>query len=107
VVSQTPANGTTFGQGAAFTTTWVLQNTSDTNWMLGEYDLRFVSAINNTRLHQGADVYDINSRVDVGWTYNFSLSMIAPFSTGTFGETWEVIRGNQTICQFSMSIQVR
>jgi hypothetical protein len=32
--------------------------------------------------------------------------MIAPFNAGTFGELWEVVLGNQQICQFYIYIVV-
>jgi hypothetical protein len=96
-----------FSPGASFTTTWVLQNTSTTRWALGEYDVVFIGAYNNIRLHQGSDVYDISSTVEPGWTYSFSLPMIAPFTPGVYGEAWQVVLGNQTVCPFYVYIEVR
>jgi uncharacterized protein YraI len=94
VVSQDPSDGTVFEAGASFTTTWVLQNNSGSNWSDGEVDLRYVGAAANVPLHQGQDIYDLSNKVEPGWTYNFSVPMIAPFEPGTYGEVWEVGQGS-------------
>jgi uncharacterized protein YraI len=107
VVSQTPADATVFAAGTAFDTTWVLQNNGSDRWDSGEYDLAFVGAAANIPLHQGADRYDMTSTVEPGWTYNFSVPMIAPFDPGVYGELWQVVLGNQTVCEFYVYIEVR
>jgi hypothetical protein len=33
--------------------------------------------------------------------------MIAPFDPGVYGEMWQVILGNQTVCQFYVFIEVQ
>jgi hypothetical protein len=107
VVSQDPSDGTVFEAGASFTTTWVLQNNSGSNWSDGEVDLRYVGAAANVPLHQGQDIYDLSNKVEPGWTYNFSVPMIAPFEPGTYGEVWEVGQGSNSLCQFYVYIEVR
>lgn len=105
LVAQDPADATAFPRGTAFNTTWVLQNTGDTKWDQKEYDMRFVGAVNNIRMHQGSDFYDLSSTVQPGWTYNFTLPMIAPYDPGTYGEMWELVLGSKTVCQFYVYIQ--
>jgi uncharacterized protein YraI len=107
LVSQTPADATVFSPGTSFTTTWVLQNTGTSNWSAGEYDLRYLGAYNNILLHQGSDIYDLASNVDPGMTYNFSVPMIGPFDPGAYGEAWELVVGNQVICQFYVYINIQ
>jgi hypothetical protein len=107
VVSQTPSDGSVFAPGASFDTTWVLQNNGSDRWDSGEYDIAFVGAVNNIWMHQGADIYDLTSTVEAGWTYNFTVPMIAPFDPGVYGEMWQVILGNQTVCQFYVFIEVQ
>jgi hypothetical protein len=51
-------------------------------------------------------VYDLTSTVEPGNTYNFSVPMIAPFNTGTYGEVWEFVQGSQQLCQFYVYIDV-
>jgi uncharacterized protein YraI len=106
LVSQSPADNTSYNQGTPFSTTWVLQNTGTEKWSQGEMDTRYVGAVSNVRLHQGPDVYDLTTDVQPGNTYNFTVPMIAPFSSGTYGELWKVAQSNQVICQFYVYIQV-
>lgn len=106
LVSQSPADGTVYPAGSGFSTTWVLQNTGSTKWDQSEVDVRYVGAAANIPLHQGSDVYDLAATVQPGDTYNFSVSMIAPFDPGTYGELWEVGMGSQVFCQFYAYINV-
>jgi uncharacterized protein YraI len=106
LVSQTPADGSVIGIGAPFNTTWVLQNTGTTNWDMGEYDVAFIGAYNNIYLHTGPDHYDMTTTVQPGSTYNFTVPMLAPFGPGQFGEVWQIVYGNKTVCQFWIYIQV-
>jgi uncharacterized protein YraI len=106
LVSQEPADGTQFAPGTGYSTTWVLQNTGSDTWDQGEVDLRYVGAAANIPLHQGSDVYDLAASVEPGATYNFTVSMISPFDPGTYGEVWEVVLGNQPVCQFYSYITV-
>jgi uncharacterized protein YraI len=106
-VSQNPADGTVFAAGTSFTTTWVLQNNTGTSWDGDSVDLRYVGAAANVPLHQGSDIYDLANTVEPGWTYNFSVPMIAPFTPGVYGEVWEVGQGGSILCQFYVYIEVR
>lgn len=106
VVSQSPADGTTITIDTPFTTTWVLQNTGTEKWSEGEYDVRYVGAANGVQMHTGSDIYDLATTVQPGSTYNFSVDMIAPFNTGTYGEMWEVAQSNKVVCQFYVYIAV-
>jgi uncharacterized protein YraI len=107
VVSQTPADGTVFAAGSPFDTTWVLTNTGEQKWDQSEYDIAYVGAVNNIRLHTGSDRYDLTNTVEPGWTYNFSMPMIAPFEPGVYGELWQLVLGNQPVCEFYVYISVQ
>ena len=107
LVSQSPADGTTYTIDTPFTTTWVLKNTGSSAWDQNSVDLSYVGAYNNVQMHTGSDLYDLTANVNTGATYNFSVSMIAPFNQGTYGEMWQVVLGNQTICPFYVYIQVK
>jgi uncharacterized protein YraI len=106
LVSQSPTDGTVFQADSQFTTNWVLENTSTANWEQSDVDVHYVGAAGNVQLHLGADVYDLTTTVEPGHTYSFSVSMIAPYNTGTFGEVWEIVQGNQQLCQFYVYISV-
>lgn len=106
LISQTPADGTSINIGIPFNTTWVLKNTGSAKWDQGEVDVRYVGAEGNIQLHTGADVYDLTTTVQPGNTYNFTVSMIAPFNAGKYGEVWELAQGSKQICQFYVYITV-
>ncbi len=106
LVAQTPADGSVYPIGTPFDATWVIQNTGTETWNTQDYDLAFVSALNNVSMHTGGDRYDLSAAVATGGTYNFTVPMLAPFGPGNFAEMWQVIRGNQTICQFYVYITV-
>jgi hypothetical protein len=107
LVSQDPADGTTFSIGAPFTTTWVLKNTGGVAWDTSSYDISFIGAYNGVWLHTGSDLYDLTTTVNPGQTYNFSVDMLAPTYTGTYGEAWQIQDANGVIaCQFYVYINV-
>ncbi len=106
LVSQSPADGTAITIGAPFDTTWVIQNTGTTAWNTGDFDVAFVGAYNNVYLHTGVDRYDLYATVQPGGTYNITVPMLGPFGPGQFGELWQVVLGNQPVCQFYVYITV-
>jgi uncharacterized protein YraI len=107
-VSQDPQDGTTFSIGTPFTTTWVLKSTGSVPWDQSHFDFAFVGAYNNVWLHTGPDLYDLSATVQPGQTYYFSVPMLAPTYTGTYGEAWELRdSGNgDVLCQFYVYINV-
>lgn len=107
LAAQQPADGTVFSPGASFNAAWLVQNTSGVRWDQAEYDLRFVGAVGNVRLHQGADLYDLPASVDPGGTTYIILPMLVPFTAGTYGELWQITLGNQPVCQFYLYIEAR
>jgi hypothetical protein len=107
LAGQNPVDGTVFGAGTPFNTTWVLQNTGTEKWDQSEYDLKFVGAANNIRLHSGPDIYDLANTVEPGWTYNFTVPMLAPYDPGQYGELWQLSQSNQVVCQFYVYIVVQ
>jgi len=106
LVSQSPADYTQFAAGTGFETTWVLQNTGSGTWGTGDIDIRYLGAAANVPMHQGSDMYDLAADVPSGSTYNFTVSMIAPYDTGTYGELWDVGMGSTVLCQFYVYITV-
>jgi hypothetical protein len=106
LVAQSPVDGSQMAPGTGFAAAWVLQNTGSAKWDAAEVDIRYVGAAANIPLHQGSDIYDLATNVEPGATYNFSVTMIAPFETGVYGEVWEVAQGSQPICQFYVYINV-
>ena len=106
LMSQTPADGTAFAPNTNFPTTWVVMNTGTTTWNTSDFDVMFVGS-SSQRMHLGPDVYDLTSQVDPNWTYTVSLGMLAPSATGSYTETWSIVRGSTTVCTFWVTILVR
>jgi uncharacterized protein YraI len=106
LVSQDPADGTTFPPSTGFGMTWVLQNTSSQAWNQGEVDLVYLGAIAGQRLHQNWDVYDITTTVQPGENYTVSGGMITPPNPGQYGEAWALQQGNQNLCTFWVIVNV-
>lgn len=106
LVSQVPADGTAIPMGTSFSTTWVIQNTSTTKWDANEFDVVFMGAYNNVYLHTGPDGYDLPVTVEPGATVNITIPMLAPFSSGAFGEMWQIMQGSQAVCPTYVYIAV-
>jgi len=107
LVSQTPADGTTYTIGTPFNTTWVLKNAGTADWEQSTTDVRYAGSLNNVGLHTGADIYDLTFTVDPGQTYSFSVPMLAPTYMGQYGEAWEIVTGDGTVaCYFYIYINV-
>lgn len=107
LIAQSPTDYTQFTPGAGFSTTWVLQNTGFGIWTANDVDVRYAGSVANTPMHQGSDTYDLGIDVPTGASYNFSVPMIAPYTSGTYGELWEIALGNTVLCQFYLYIQVK
>jgi hypothetical protein len=107
LVSQDPLDGTTISIGAPFTTTWVLQNTGGAEWSKSSYDVTFIGALDSVWLHTGPDLFDLSASVPAGGNYNFSVPMLAPTYSGTYGEAWQINNENgEVACQFWVYITV-
>jgi hypothetical protein len=90
-----------------FQTSWTLQNTGQAIWDQTNVDVRYLGS-NGVTLHQGSDLYDLESSVEVGQEYTFSVPMIAPSEPGTYGELWGFYQGSDTsFCQFWVIVEVR
>jgi uncharacterized protein YraI len=106
IVSQSPNNGAMFTADTPFTTTWLLQNSGSETWDISSFAIRFVGAQDNIQLHTGPSFFNLSTNVNPGNSYNFGVSMLAPFSAGSYGEVWELVNGNTQLCQFSVFITV-
>jgi len=107
LVSQDPADGTTYPLSTGFGMTWVLQNTSSAAWEQGSVDLVFQGALNGQRLHQNWDMYDITTTVQPGESYTVSGGLITPASPGQYGEAWALMTGSTTLCTFWVIINAQ
>jgi uncharacterized protein YraI len=100
LVSQDPADYSTFPTSYGFQMTWVLQNTSGQPWNQDSTDLVYVGALNGQRLHQNYDLYDITETVEPGANYTVSGGLITPSNPGQYGEAWSLVSNGTTVCTF-------
>jgi uncharacterized protein YraI len=107
LVSQDPADNTTFPTSTGFGMTWVVKNTSSQAWNQDSTDLVYLGAINGQRLHQNYDVYDITTTVQPGEQYTVSGSLITPSTPGQYGEAWSIMTGSTTLCTFWVIVNVQ
>lgn len=107
LVSQNPADYTTFPTSTGFGMTWVLQNTSTTAWEQSKVDLVFLGAINGQRLHQNWDLYDITTTVQPGENYTVSGSLITPAQPGQYGEAWALQQDGVNLCTFWVIVEAQ
>jgi hypothetical protein len=107
LVSQDPADGTTFAPSYGFGMTWVVKNTSSQPWNQDATDLVYVGAINGQRLHQNYDLYDITATVQPGETYTINGSLITPQTPGQYGEAWSLVSSGTTVCTFWVIVNVQ
>ncbi len=101
VVSQDPADGTSFKPGTVFTTRWVLQNTSDTNWPSDGIDVRFKSG---ESMHTGKSIIDLPRTVVPGDTFEVTVTMQAPKTAGYHITYWAFMEGLNPRCTFYVEI---
>lgn len=107
VLSQNPGNITVVAPGTLFDVVWTIQNTTGAAWNLDATDYRFGFAINGVWMHTGPSAYDFGYSIQPGDTVTIVINMQAPTQVGTYGETWMITSGSNTICQFDMSVGVQ
>lgn len=107
LVSQNPADYSTYPPRTGFDTTWVLQNTSGTAWDENSVDLVYLGAIDGMRLHQNYDLYDITQTVESGANYTVTVPMVSPDATGQWGEAWQLQQSGNVLCTFWVVIDVK
>jgi hypothetical protein len=105
LVSQTPADNTTFTRGYDFDTIWTVKNTSSFDWRTDTVDFMYVSG---TKMHKPAygDIKDLKVNVAKNGTIALIVDMLAPTTPGTYSETWALKNGSTTICTMFVTIRV-
>jgi len=107
LVAQNPADDTIMAPNSLFQVSWTLQNTGQTTWESANFNVRYLGS-GGVPLHQGSDLYDLESDVNVGQNFTFTVPMIAPSEPGKYGELWGIFGGNDaSICQFWLTILVQ
>jgi len=105
LVSQTPANNTTFAKNYDFDTIWTIKNTGTFDWLKTSVDFVYV---NGTKMHKPAygDTKDLPLDVVKNGSISLTVDMLSPATGGTYSETWALMNGSNTICTMSVTIKV-
>ncbi|MCJ7512866.1 MAG: SH3 domain-containing protein [Anaerolineales bacterium] len=102
--SQTPADYSAMAPDTDFTMTWVLSNTSTETWSNGV--LEFIQSGSGGDLHTGSDTIGLASEVAPGGSTTAAVPGRTAGSTGSYGELWQILSGDKTVCEFWMIVNV-
>jgi len=94
------ADKTKIAPGASFTKTWRIKNTGTCTWT-GNFKFTFVGG----ELF-GSDTTKIRRNVAPGATTDFSLSMVAPNSAGTYSSSWRLANENGVLFGSTFSVRI-
>jgi hypothetical protein len=104
LIDESPKDDTEFTGGQEFTKSWNMRNNSGETWRSDIVDIRYFSG---TRMHLGADAYDLPRDIAHRDSYEFSVRMRAPTSPGTYKAVWSFVAGDKSVCNFSVQIIVK
>jgi len=103
ILSQSPANNTTYAPGASFNAAWEVKNTGNGKWDAASADYRYVSG---DKIHQAA-IYDFSKSIGVGKSTLLLVSMKAPDTPGNYSTTWKIVIGKSKFCPMKLTITVQ
>lgn len=103
ILSQSPANNTTYAPGTSFNAAWEVKNTGNGKWDASSADYRYVSG---DKIHQTA-IYDFSESVGVGKSTLLLVSMKAPDTRGNYSTTWKIVIGKSKFCTMKLTITVQ
>ncbi|MFC2064987.1 NBR1-Ig-like domain-containing protein [Chloroflexota bacterium] len=102
VVSQSPADNTTFTPGQQYIDViWVIKNDGTTAWGASDVNINFVSG---TNMHNAA-TYPVAATA-AGANATIILDLVVPATAGTYTESWAVVKGSTTMCNVGLTIKV-
>ena len=107
IIELSPAAGTEFKPKADFDMKVVLKNIGSTDWNPSSIDIKFISAVDGVKIHQGEGLYDLPSLVEPDDQITIYIDMLSPADPGSYGETWALVSGSTVICKWSISIKVK
>ncbi|MHB8087091.1 MAG: NBR1-Ig-like domain-containing protein [Anaerolineaceae bacterium] len=102
IVSTSPSTGVKMGINADFDAVWKVKNTGTKDWEPGFVDLTYVSG---TKMHTGADVYDVNIAVAKNTETTLTVDMKAPSTAGKYTTTFALVMEGKTMCTLTVSIE--
>jgi hypothetical protein len=87
-----------------FDAIWTVKNTSNKNWELSAVDYKFISG---SKIHTGADMFDLPVTVKPGESINIIVDMLAPATAATYAANWALVQGGTTLCTLPLTVIVR
>jgi hypothetical protein len=103
LVSQRPADGSSYGGGERFNVEWTIRNTSSDSWQSSSVDFFHSGG----RDMHGSDIIDLPNNVRSGDQVTLSVNMRAPENSGTYTSEWTLGTQNNPLCRVSVRIVVR
>jgi len=103
ITEQSPEFGLDVKPGSDFDAVWVVKNTGSDAWGANNVDFKYISG---TKMHEGNDARDMGGDVAVDKTVKLILDMIAPKDKGRYTATWGLVSGPNTLCVFSVTVDV-
>lgn len=101
-----PVDGTTYKPNYEFDMRVKLQNTSKSDWTVDAVDVKFIKALDDATIHTTVDVFDLPELVEPKDDISIAVDMKAPSQPGVYGETWALVQGSVTLCQWSFTFTV-
>ena len=106
LISQFPEDGTVFEAGAAFDMVWEVQNVGTDTWTAADAEISKLGAAVDQPLST-VDALPLTQDVEPAGTYIITVPMMAPDTSGQFGEYWSITLDEQLVCYFYNVIQVQ
>lgn len=107
IISKKPADGTVYKPNFEFDMRVEVQNTSNADWDVNAVDVKFISALGNAPVHTSPSTFDLPELVKAGANLVLFVDMQAPAQEGSYGETWALVQGGTTLCQWSFTFKVQ
>jgi hypothetical protein len=102
ILSQSPADDTSFVAGINFQARWQVRNIGTQTWGVNSADIRYTSG---TKFHR-TPVYDMSKAVPPGEQIDIFVEMWAPVDPGTYTTTWKIKVGKTEFCTMKLKIIV-
>lgn len=107
IIELKPVSGTVYKPNFEFDMKAVLENSSGTDWDPNQVDVKFISALGNVQIHTTSNTFDLQELVKPGAQTTIYVDMLAPSQEGSYGETWALVQGGSTLCQWSFTFTVK
>ncbi len=101
VTSVSPASGTKLNVSDDFDLKWVIKNTGTKNWDVGTLDLKYDSG---QKFQKYADIYDVNTLVEVGKEITLIVDAVMPGTAGTYTATWKLLGAYGLVCNLPVNL---